>query len=94
MEDREMSYPKGRRKKIKPNKEYIPQGILYWDTWDTLICSPLSPTTELAKALAANYANHIAAQLVSVQPMDNVTVEDLAILFAVVDQMKKNREST
>lgn len=91
MEDREMSYPKGSRKKIKPNKEYIPQGILYWDT---NTCTPMSPTTELAKALAANYANTIAAQLVSVLPMDNVTVEDLAILFAVVDQMKKNRENT
>ena len=87
-----MSYPKGRRKKIKLNKDYIPDGLLYWDT---ITCSPMSPPTELAKALAAaNYAHNIAAQLVSVQPMDNVSVDDLAILFAVVDQMKKNRENT
>lgn len=91
MEDCEMSYPKGKRKNIKTNKDYTPQGLLYWDT---ITYSPLSPPTELAKALAANYANNIAAQLAYIQPMNNVSVEDLAIVFAAVDQMKKNREST
>lgn len=85
-----MSYPKGSKKKIKPNKEYVPQGVLYWGD----VCySPLSPPTELAKALAANYAHSIATQLASVQPMD-VSVEDLAITWSMIDQMKKNRENT
>lgn len=92
MEDREMSYPKGSRKKIKPNKEYIPQGILYWDT---ITFTPMSHPIGLAHAMrCANYANVKMAELLAVQPMNNVTVDDLAIVFAVVDQMKKDREST
>ena len=40
--------------------------------------------------IAANYANEIASQIVSVQPMNDVAVNDLATVFAVVDEMKKN----
>lgn len=85
-----MSYPKGNKKKIKPVKE---NADIHYPVWSETTYSPLSPPTELAKALAANYANKIASEIAAVQPMNDVSVDDLAVVFAVADQMKKNRES-
>lgn len=85
-----MSYPKGSKKKIKIAEEKDESLLVCSET----TYSPPSPPIELAKALAANYANKIASEIAAAQPMNDVSVNDLAVVFAITDQMKKNRESS